>query len=163
STETSEPVSAFRSVDLPTFVYPASATVGVSLRVRSLRRVARCFSSSLSRRRSCVMRRRAIRRSLSSCDSPGPRGPTPPPRRRACAVLHDGADRLDAGRAGELVDLRELLAGIRTLSQYREDEPALGLRSTWNHRHEVWHWPSAPWTSSTSRPNRAGSWRCTAT
>ena len=42
STETSAPVKAFRSVDLPTFVYPASATVGVAERLRALRRVARC-------------------------------------------------------------------------------------------------------------------------
>ena len=37
STRTSEPVRAFRSVDLPTFVYPARATVGIALRVRSRR------------------------------------------------------------------------------------------------------------------------------
>jgi hypothetical protein len=34
-------VSTLSSVDLPTFVYPASAIVGVSVLRRSLRRVAR--------------------------------------------------------------------------------------------------------------------------
>src|SRR5439155_1043149 len=33
------------------------------------------------------MRRRAMRRSLSSCDSPGPRVPTPPPRRSRCCHM----------------------------------------------------------------------------
>ena len=166
------------------------------------------------------------RRSVSSCDSPGPRVPTPPPRRSRCchmprmrgrlysscasstwslpsaltaccakmsriscvrsitrapsassrkrcctgssssstsrlsasasskssfsssslplptyvrcagrgAVLHDAADRLDAGRARELLDLGELVVRICSLGQHREDEPALGLRGTWNHR-----------------------------
>ena len=46
----SAPVSAFSSVDLPTFVYPASATVGVSARLRSLRRVARWARGPSSRR-----------------------------------------------------------------------------------------------------------------
>ena len=43
-------MSAFRSVDLPVFVYPASATTGVSARRRALRCVSRRRSSSLSRR-----------------------------------------------------------------------------------------------------------------
>ena len=42
--------------------------------------------------------------------------------------LVDGADRLDTGGACELAHLGQLLVGIRTLSQHREDEPALGLR-----------------------------------
>ena len=54
--------------------------------------------------------------------------------RRPGAMLHDFADRLDACGAGKLLDLGELVAGVYTLSQYREDEPALGLRGTWNHR-----------------------------
>ena len=33
------------------------------------------------------MRRRASRRSVSSCDSPGPRVPTPPPRRSRCCHM----------------------------------------------------------------------------
>ena len=54
--------------------------------------------------------------------------------RRPGAMLDDRADRLDAGRPRELLDLGELVVGVRTLSQHREDEPALGLRGTWNHR-----------------------------
>ena len=54
--------------------------------------------------------------------------------RRTGAMLHDAADRLDAGGARELLDLGQLVVGIRTLSQHREDEPALRLRGTWNHR-----------------------------
>src|SRR5882757_1411870 len=56
--------------------------------------------------------------------------------RRTRAMLHDEADRLDAGGARELLDFGQLFVGIRTLSQYREDEPALGLRSTWKHRND---------------------------
>ncbi len=62
--------------------------------------------------------------------------------RRAGAVLHDRADRLDARRAGELLDLGELVVGVGTLPEHREDEPALGLRGTWNHRTRLWHSPS---------------------
>ncbi len=54
--------------------------------------------------------------------------------RRLSAVLHDGADRLDSGRARKLLHLGELCLGIHTLSQHCEDEPALGLRGTWDHR-----------------------------
>ena len=63
------------------------------------------------------------------------------------AVLDDGADRLDAGRPGELADLGELLLRVDPLAQHGENEAALGLRGTWNHRQEVWHWPTAPSTS----------------
>ena len=48
--------------------------------------------------------------------------------RRAAAVLDDPADRLDARGAGELLDLGQLVVGIRSLSQNREHEPALRLR-----------------------------------
>ena len=44
-----------------------------------------------------------------------------------CAVLHELADRLDAGGARELLDLGELVVGVGALSQDREDEAALGL------------------------------------
>ncbi len=67
--------------------------------------------------------------------------------RRPRAVLHDGADRLDAGRPRELAHLGELLVGVDPLAQHGEDEAALGLRGTWNHRPQVWHWPTAPSTS----------------
>ena len=74
--------------------------------------------------------------------------------RRTRAMLDDGADRLDAGGARELVDLGQLFVRIRTLSQHREDEPALGLRGTWNHRSRLWHSrraaPSISWTSRRS-------------
>ena len=69
------------------------------------------------------------------------------PLRRAGAVLDDLADRLDARRPGELLDLGQLVGHVRTLSEHREDEPALGLRGTWNHRSRLWHSPSAPWIS----------------
>jgi hypothetical protein len=42
-------VRLFSSVDLPTFVYPASAIVGASERRRAFRRVARCLPSASSR------------------------------------------------------------------------------------------------------------------
>src|SRR4029077_11836461 len=48
--------------------------------------------------------------------------------RRSGAMLHDFANGLDACGAGKLFDLGELVAGVCALSQYREDEPALGLR-----------------------------------
>ena len=49
-------------------------------------------------------------------------------------MLHDAAHRLDAGRACELLDLGQLVVGICSLSQDREDEPALRLLGTWNHQ-----------------------------
>ena len=69
------------------------------------------------------------------------------PLRRAGTVLDDLADRLDSGGPGELLDLGQLVGHVRTLSEHREDEPALGLRGTWNHRSRLWHSPSAPWIS----------------
>src|SRR5206468_3371906 len=59
-------------------------TVGAPARLRSFRRIARWRESCLSRLRRIVTRRRARRRSVSSWDSPGPRVPTPPPRRSRC-------------------------------------------------------------------------------
>ncbi len=50
------------------------------------------------------------------------------------AVLHRPADGDHAGRARELLDLGELLGGIDALGEHCEDEPALRLRGTWNHR-----------------------------
>jgi hypothetical protein len=44
-------------------------------------------------------------------------------------MLHDAADGLDAGGAGELVQLGELLVGIDPLSEHGELEPALGLEA----------------------------------
>ena len=69
---------------MPTFVYPASATVGVlaALRALALRRAL------LPEPRSALQQRDALpreRRSVSSWDSPGPRVPTPAPRRGAAA------------------------------------------------------------------------------
>ena len=52
-------------------------------------------------------------------------------RARCCTTR---ADRLDAGGARELLDLGELVVGVCSLSQNREDEPALRLRGTWDHR-----------------------------
>ena len=69
------------------------------------------------------------------------------PLGRSRTVLNDRADGLDARRPGELLDFRQLVVHIRTLSEHREDEPALGLRRTWNHRSRLWHSPSAPWIS----------------
>src|SRR3954451_24133487 len=45
---------------------------------------SRRAATSRSRPRTSVIRRRAIRRSDSSCDSPGPRVPMPPPSRSRC-------------------------------------------------------------------------------
>ena len=53
---------------------------------------------------------------------------------RTRPMLHDAADRLDAGRPCELLDLGQLVVGICSLSQDREDEPALRLLGTWNHQ-----------------------------
>ena len=55
------------------------------------------------------------------------------------AVLVDAADRPDARGARQLVDLGQLLLGVRALRQHREDEAALRLlvqrlACTWNHR-----------------------------
>ena len=91
--------------------------------------------------------------------------------RRAGAVLHDAADRLDAGRARELLDLGELVVGIGSLGQDREDEPALRLRGTWNHRGHYARCQrptpdsrrDARSRSSTSRRSRATRRRSTAT
>ena len=82
-------------------------------------------------------RRRAGSRPRSRRSAPS--APRACPCRRRCAapggpVLDDAADRLDARRARELLDLGELVVGVRSLGQNREDEPALGLRGTWNHR-----------------------------
>ena len=82
-TPTSDPVSALRSVDLPALVYPASATVGRPARSRSWRIVPRVALVCSRRRRSCEMRSRASRRSVSIWDSPGPRVPMPPSMRPA--------------------------------------------------------------------------------
>jgi succinyl-diaminopimelate desuccinylase len=49
-------------------------------------------------------------------------------------MLHDTADRLDSGGAGELLDLGELLVGVHALGEDCEDAPALLLGGTWNHR-----------------------------
>ena len=54
--------------------------------------------------------------------------------RRPRAVLHDAADRLDAGRPGELFDLCELGVGVFPLGQNREDQSPLWLRGLWDHR-----------------------------
>ncbi len=62
-------------------------------------------------------------------------------------VLNDRAHGLDTCRPRKLPDFSQLVVHIRTLSEHREDEPALGLRRTWNHRSRLWHSPSAPWIS----------------
>jgi hypothetical protein len=49
-------------------------------------------------------------------------------------VLDDRPDRLDAGRPGELPNLCELIVRVGTLPKHGQDEAALGLRVTWNHR-----------------------------
>src|SRR5581483_4253827 len=49
-------------------------------------------------------------------------------------VLDHSADRLDACGPRELAYLGELLVGIDPVSQHGEDEAALGLRRTWDHR-----------------------------
>ena len=72
------PVSALSSVDLPAFVYPASATCGRCARSRSARITERLERTCASFRLSAAIRSRARRRSVSICVSPGPRVPIPP-------------------------------------------------------------------------------------
>ena len=76
SANTSLLASIFMMVDLPTLVYPTSAT-RMSL-PRFFRCVVFCLSISARRSLSRLMRPRMIRRSISSCVSPGPRSPTEP-------------------------------------------------------------------------------------
>ena len=75
--------------------------------------------------------------------------------------LNDGADRLDARSAGELLDFGQLVVRVHTLSQHRENEPALGLRGTCDHPGRLCPVqtptpcsPSARSSSSTSPPSR---------
>jgi hypothetical protein len=44
-------------------------------------------------------------------------------------VLDEAPDGLDAGGAGELLELRQLVVRIDALSEHGEDEPALGLET----------------------------------
>src|SRR6266511_3950764 len=81
ATSTPASVSAFISVDLPAFVYPAMATWGMPLDSRRDRFVCRVRDRCWMSRRSLEMRRRMCCRSTSSLVSPGPRVPIPPPSR----------------------------------------------------------------------------------
>ena len=76
SANTSLFASMFMMVDLPTLVYPTNAT-RISL-PRFFLCVVFCLSISASRSFSNDIRLRIIRRSISSCVSPGPRSPTEP-------------------------------------------------------------------------------------
>ena len=52
-----------------------------------------------------------------------------PARVGVCAPLDDLGDRVDAGGARELAELRELVVEIGALWQHREQQPTLGLRA----------------------------------
>ena len=58
------------------------------------------------------MRRRASRRSVSSCDSPGPRVPTPPPRRSRCCHMPRMRGRLYSSCASSTWSLPSALDGV---------------------------------------------------
>ena len=90
--------------------------------------------------------------------------------RRPGSVLYDAAYRLDACGPRQLLDLGQLLVGIRPLGQDREDEPALRLLGTWNHQAalcppplRINSSPSARSLWSTSRRCRATRRSCTGT
>ena len=70
------------------------------------------------------------------------------PCRRTCAGRASPcwtrrADRLDAGRARELIELGQLVVGVDALREHGQDEPALGLEArrgiglTWRHRQSL--------------------------
>ena len=83
-------------------------------------------SSSTSRLSASASRNR----SFSSSSLPLPTYVRCAGRARCCTTA---ADRLDARGPRELLDLGELVVGVCSLCQHREDEPALGLGRTWNH------------------------------
>src|SRR5262245_4958843 len=129
-TETSAPVSALSSVDFPTFVYPARATVGVSERRRDLRLVARCLLSSFRRRLRTVILRRARRRAVWSWLSPGPRLPPRPhsapygsrPAAEALEVLPHAAHAREVVLELRQLDLELALRAPRVLGEDVEDQ-----------------------------------------
>ena len=78
------PTRLFSSVDLPALVYPTIATVGTppaALAFAPVSRLRRTWSTRAFMR---AIRSRINRLSVSSCDSPGPRVPMPPPVRDRC-------------------------------------------------------------------------------
>ena len=90
--------------------------VGVLVRMRSLRLVERCPLRPRSRRLRSETRVRAMRRSVSSWLSPGPRVPTPPSE--ALEVLpHAAHAREVVFELGEL----DLELALRTAGVLRED------------------------------------------
>ena len=78
SAKTSDLASRFMMVDLPTLVYPTSATR--TILPRFCRCVAICRSMRLSSSRRSAIRLPMIRLSASICVSPVPRFVPPPPR-----------------------------------------------------------------------------------
>src|SRR5581483_3297388 len=109
---------------------PASAIVGTSVRRRSCRRVARCRSRSFNRFFSTEMRRRARRRSVSSCDSPGPRVPTPPPSRSACCAKMSRISCVrSTTRVSSAFSRNRCCAGSSSSSTSRLSAPAARYRS----------------------------------
>ena len=74
-------VNSVKTLVLPAFVYPTSATVGTESLCRRWRSCVRRRRTTSSARPSVPIRRRIRRRSVSSCVSPGPRVPIPPPSR----------------------------------------------------------------------------------
>ena len=133
-------VLELRELDLELSLGASTACWAKMSRISCVRSITRA-SSAFSRKRCCAgssssstSRLSALdssKRSLSSSSLPLPTYVRCAGRARCCTTR---ADRLDARGARELLDLGELVVGVRTLSQHREDEPALGLRGTWNHR-----------------------------
>jgi hypothetical protein len=66
-------------------------------------------------------------------------------------VLHDSADRLDPGGAGELLHLRELFDVVDSGNENRQDKPTLELRGRLRLRHAM----IMPWILSL--PERSSS------
>ena len=57
-------------------------------------------------------------------------------------VLDDAGHGLDARRAGELLELPQLVVGVHCLPEHGEDEPALGLAARRRIGLSFCHWPS---------------------
>ena len=100
-------------------------------------------------------RRRASRRSVSSCDSPGPRVPTPPPRRSRCCHMPRMRGRLYSSWASSTWSLPSALracwAKMSRISCVRSTTRAWRRFSSWR----CWEGASSSSTSSDSAPDSA--------
>mmetsp|Transcript_13554 Transcript_13554/g.13321 ORF Transcript_13554/g.13321 Transcript_13554/m.13321 type:complete len:252 (-) Transcript_13554:15-770(-) len=78
STITPALVKLFKTLLLPAFVYPTSDKTGSPMRFRPRLCIIRCFCTSSIFLFNNIIRSRTSRLSISNCDSPIPRNPTPP-------------------------------------------------------------------------------------